>query len=55
MKPDVLTFTSVIDAWAKSDDDDAGVHAEQILLRMIDLSDNGRDVDGGATISHLLL
>ena len=45
LKPDNVTYRSVIDAWANSGEGDAGVRAEQILRRMINLSDSERDVD----------
>ena len=44
-KPNNKAYSSVIDAWAKSSADDARERAEQIFRRMIDLSDNGQDVD----------
>lgn len=37
----VVTFSSVIDAWAKSGQVDAPLQAEAVLNKMIDLSDSG--------------
>jgi len=41
VKPDTVSFTSVIDAWAKSKDPDAPQRAEIVLNRMQELFKSG--------------
>jgi hypothetical protein len=45
LAPNVFSFSTVIYAWSKSGDPDAGKHVERLLDTMIDLHDKGvRDV-----------
>jgi hypothetical protein len=45
MKPNTITFTAVITAWARSGEADAGERAEKLLDGMIKLYKDGEDID----------
>ena len=45
VKPDVVTFNSVINAWSKSGEKDAPIRAEALLQRMKDLAELTGDAD----------